>query len=115
MSSISIGSSFPRAERAHTTPFWKRQVMILSRWLHIYLSMASFGILFFFAVTGLTLNHAEWFSSQQRTVQLKGSMDARLLASNPDKLGIVEYLRNTHGIHGAVKDFRMEDTDASIS
>jgi hypothetical protein len=32
-------------------------MMIVSRWLHIYLSMASFGILFFFAVTGLTLNH----------------------------------------------------------
>ncbi len=56
------GEAHPRR-----TNFWKRQTMILSRWLHIYLLMASFGVLFFFAVTGLTLNHAEWFNNQQRT------------------------------------------------
>jgi hypothetical protein len=32
-----------------------------TRWLHIYGSMLSFGLVFFFAVTGLTLNHAQWF------------------------------------------------------
>jgi len=32
-------------------------MMIVSRWLHIYLSMGALRILFFFAVTGLTLNH----------------------------------------------------------
>ena len=47
----------PRTREGHRNPFWKRQMMIVSRWLHIYLSIASFGILFFFAVTGLTLNH----------------------------------------------------------
>ncbi|HLK64387.1 MAG TPA: hypothetical protein VKU19_13160 [Bryobacteraceae bacterium] len=52
MSSVLISAHVPRAAHAHTQSFWKRQFMILSRWLHIYLSMASFGILFFFAVTG---------------------------------------------------------------
>ena len=28
---------------------------------------------------------------------------------------MVEYLRNTHGIHGAMKDFRVEDTDWSVA
>ncbi len=89
--------------------------MIVSRWLHIYLSMAGFGILFFFAVTGLTLNHAEWFEKQQHTVQIRGSMDTKYLAKDLSKLDVVEHLRNAHGIHGAVKDFRVEDTDCSIS
>src|SRR5437870_8161307 len=42
------------------------------------ISMASFGILFFFAVTGLTLNHAEWFSQAQRTTQFKRSEERRV-------------------------------------
>jgi hypothetical protein len=87
----------------------------LSRWLHIYLSMASFGILFFFAVTGLTLNHADWFTKQQHTVQVSGSMDVKYLGHDVDKLAVVEHLRNAHGIHGAVADFRVEDTDCAVA
>ena len=41
--------------------------------------MASFGIVFFFAATGLTLNHAEWFTEQQTTVQVRGSLERTLL------------------------------------
>jgi hypothetical protein len=90
-------------------------MMIVSRWLHIYLSMTSFGILFFFAVTGLTLNHADWFASQQHTVLVRGSIDRKYLAKDVAKMEIVEYFRNTHGIHGAVKDFRVSDTDCSVA
>ena len=41
-------------------PKWKRQLASLSRWLHIYLSMVGFGVLFFFAVTGLTSHFVEF-------------------------------------------------------
>jgi uncharacterized protein len=67
MSALLTSPGLSPAAPAHNNPFWKRQIMILSRWLHIYLSMASFGILFFFAITGLTLNHVEWFTRQQHT------------------------------------------------
>jgi hypothetical protein len=115
MSAILTGPSVSPAVRLHSNPFWKRQIMVLSRWLHIYLSMASFGILFFFAVTGLTLNHGEWFNKQQHTVQFHGAMDRKYLANDAGKMDVVEYLRNTHGIHGAMKDFRAEDTDWSVA
>ena len=88
--------------------------MILSRWLHIYLSLASFGILFFFAVTGLTLNHENWFNKQQHTSLIRGAMDPKYLANEAGKVDVVEYLRNTHGIHGAMKDFRVEDSNWSV-
>lgn len=88
--------------------------MIVSRWLHIYLSMASFGIIFFFAVTGLTLNHAEWFANQQKTVQVRGMIDRKFLTPAA-KLALIEHLRLAHGIRGAVNDFRLEDSDCSIS
>ncbi len=37
----------------------KRRLAKYSRWLHIYVSMTSFVIVFFFAVTGWTLNHPD--------------------------------------------------------
>jgi hypothetical protein len=89
--------------------------MILSRWLHIYLSMACFGIIFFFAVTGLTLNHAEWFASQQKTLQVRGSMDRRLIVPRVSKAYVIEYLHHSHKLQGAVNDFRIEDGELSIS
>ena len=52
----------------------KRRMASLSRWLHIYLSMASFAILLFFAVTGLTLNHGESFGASPRIAQIKGKV-----------------------------------------
>ena len=115
MSAVLINTGVSAASQTRRNPFWKRQIMILSRWLHIYLSMASFSILFFFAVTGLTLNHADWFANQQHTVQLHGTMNTGFLIKDVAKLEVVEDLRNTHGIHGAVKDFRVEDADCSIS
>ncbi len=115
MTSTLIRPEVSRSAPAPGNPFWKRQLMVLSRWLHIYISMASFGILFFFAVTGLTLNHAEWFASQQRTVQIRGTIDPSYLSHDVAKMEVVEYFRNTHGIHGAVKDFRVEDTDCTVA
>jgi hypothetical protein len=103
---------------AHWHVVWRRRVAKLTRWLHIYSSMASFAVVFFFAVTGLTLNHAEWFANQQRTSQVAGSMDRAWLAA-PDsrvaKLEIVEFLRRTHHLSGAVADFRLEEQQGAVS
>jgi uncharacterized protein len=86
--------------------------------------MASFAILFFFAATGLTLNHPDWFSTQ-RTVQHKGSVAVQWLKTpdgkpdgkddRVDKLALVEHLRRTHGIKGALSDFRLDETQAAVS
>ena len=80
--------------------------------------MFSFGILFFFAVTGLTLNHQEMFGGQQRTTVYKGSLDRKWLragAADVAKLEIVERLRTAHHISGAVSDFRVEDGQCEVS
>lgn len=100
-------------------PAWKRQLASAARWLHIYLSMISFAILLFFAVTGLTLNHTEWFGEHVTTVEHKGKLDVKWVSS-PDtnkigKLEIVEFLRNAHGIKGSLGDFRIDDQEISLS
>jgi uncharacterized protein len=110
-----LAPAAPATLPAHRKPFWKRKLASLSRWLHIYLSMASFAILFFFAATGFTLNHQDWFASQQKTVQTHGSLQAQWVQGAVDKLQVVEYLRRKDGIHGAVDDFRIDDSQCSVS
>ncbi len=98
---------------------WQKSVKVrtakTARWLHIYLSMASFAILFFFAVTGLTLNHAEWFGGQPKLVQHRGSVDPKWLGATVQKLEIVEHLRQADGIRSALSDFRIDDAQCTVS
>jgi hypothetical protein len=97
----------------------KRRYAMLFRWLHIYLSMIGFALVFFFAVTGLTLNHADRFAGQVHNTQETGRMDLKWVNSPDtarlDKLAIVEYLRNKHAIKAAVSDFRIDDSQIGVS
>ena len=45
-----------------------RKTLNLARLIHVYVSMALLTLLLFFSVTGITLNHPEWFSSHQAQV-----------------------------------------------
>lgn len=107
------------AAAVHKRQVLKRRLAMLSRWLHIYLSMASFAIVFFFAVTGLTLNHTDWFADQQRTLQGKGNVELKWVKTDADnkvaKLEIVEQLRRTHGIKAALSEFRIDESQCSVS
>lgn len=98
----------------------KKRLAGLSRWLHIYLSMVSFTILLFFAVSGLTLNHADWFTSGKEVVTKdSGNVNVKWV-NQPDttkinKLQLVEYFRNKHQIKGALSDFRIDDRECSMT
>ncbi len=99
--------------------FWYKSWSAWWRWLHLYLSMFSFAILFFFAITGLTLNHAEWFADQQRSSSNKGKLDA-LWVNNEDtltidKLKVVEFLRTKHKVSGALSDFIIDETQCTVA
>ena len=98
---------------------WKRRIAKYSRWVHIYGSMASFAVVFFFAATGITLNHAEWFAGQERVAQTSGAVDPKWTKTASDrdvaKLEIVERLRAAHGIRAALSDFRVDDRQCAVS
>src|SRR4029434_2341602 len=74
---------------------------------------------FFFAVTGLTLNHPQWFARQQRRTTVKGSVDAAWVHTATDaevkKLEIVERLRSAHDIHAALAEFRIDDRECDVT
>jgi hypothetical protein len=77
--------------------------------------MVSFGLLFFFAATGLTLNHQEWFAKQQRTTVYKGAVNQAWLGKDVAQLQIVEQLRQAHAIRAGLSDFRIDDSQLSVS
>jgi hypothetical protein len=109
----------PKPTGKQAKPNWQKNMASFSRWLHIYLSMVSFVIILFFAVTGLTLNHVEWFDGkeviQKRTgkVQLKWVKvkDTATIA----KLEIVQYLKHTEHLKGDVGDFIIDDDQLTVS
>jgi uncharacterized protein len=90
-----------------------------SRWLHIYLSMISFVIVLFFSITGLTLNHAEYFQGDPVTTEAKGNIDSSWInqedTNHIRKLEIVEFFRKTHTVKGALSDFRIDESEISLS
>jgi uncharacterized protein len=97
---------------------WKRRFAHLARWLHTYLSMLSFAILLFFAITGLTLNHAEWFDSQQRPASYHGTLN-KAWVNTPDpgavaKDEIVNYFRRTYRARGALSDFHVDGDQCEV-
>jgi uncharacterized protein len=115
----------------------KRRINIrlakLMRWLHIYLSMFGLAAVLFFSVTGLTLNHPDWFPvAEERRTESEGNVRTEWLhragasaGSEPRegldpsaqiaKLEIVEYLRAAHAIHGALAEFRVDDQDCLVA
>jgi hypothetical protein len=98
----------------------KKRLAGLSRWLHIYLSMVSFTILLFFAISGLTLNHADWFTSGKELVTKdSGSVNLKwvnqLDTAKINKLQIVEFLRSKHQVKGTLNDFRIDDRELSLT
>jgi len=97
----------------------KKGTINFSRWLHIYLSMLSFIVVLFFSVTGLTLNHAEWFDGKQVEKKLTGNVPAAWVkvkdTTQIKKLEIVELLRKNYGIKGYVSDFLIQDDQCTVS
>lgn len=45
-----------------------KKTLNLARLIHVYVSMALLTLLLFFSVTGITLNHPEWFREHQAQV-----------------------------------------------
>lgn len=80
--------------------------------------MVSFALLFFFAVTGFTLNHADWFDSAQRPSVIHGTLNkAWVNVPEPDAVAkdqLVNYFRTTHRTQGALSDLHMDGQQCEV-
>ncbi len=97
----------------------KRQIASFSRWMHLYVSTVSFTIVLFFAATGLTLNHADWFEKNPKLTKSEGKIEQRWIksldTSQIKKFEIIDYLQSNRHLGGHLQDFRIEETSISVS
>lgn len=98
---------------------WKRRTAVTARWLHIYISMLSFVVIFFFAVTGLTLNHPDKFGNQLQTVRARGKLAVQWVnpadTARVNTQAIVASLRQTYGITAPLSDVRIDPSQLDVS
>lgn len=94
---------------------WRSRLYTLSRTLHLYLSLLAFLTLLFFAVTGLTLNHPEWFG-EGAPRKLSGTLPGApyLEGEAVDWLRLAEDLRAL-GLRGRVADHGESGGEAWVS
>jgi hypothetical protein len=118
----------PRRPSTRTRRF-SAQLAALLRWLHIYASMLGLAIVLFFSATGLTLNHPDWFFAhlERRTTDtaklplpllgkptLSDTEHGPATPGDVSKLEIVERLRATHHVRGALTEFRIDEYECLV-
>jgi len=86
-----------------------------SRTIHIYISMLGLLAVIFFSVTGIMLNHEEWFGFATPHIVKKEGTLPEAMAKEPDKLAIVEKLRKDFSATGALDSFEIEDDHLTLS
>lgn len=90
------------------------------RWLHIYVSMISFFLVLFFAVTGITLNHPDAFAFQQKQFTRKGKLNLNWVSDKLDtgsinRLAILDFFRNNEKITGALSEWVVSPQQCLVS
>ena len=88
-----------------------------ARWLHICLSMVSFAVVLFFAVTGITLNHPELFSGHTKTVLRQGQIDsaAQAMLHAGDAVHVADELKKREALHGRLHDPQCDEQQCQFS
>lgn len=60
-----------------------KSTLSFSRLIHVYVSMALLSLLLFFSVTGITLNHPEWFRDSKADIVERALMIDLSMIKNP--------------------------------
>ncbi len=117
-------SDFPAPRSSASRPNKKKKtngtrLAAFARWVQIYVSMFGLALTLFFSLTGITLNHPDWFAGES-VITLDGEIDDALLndlrnpKSTTARLQIVEQLRADHQVSGSVKDFTADEFQSLI-
>lgn len=91
-----------------------RKFLAFCRTIHIYLTMLGLFVMLLFGITGFTVNHEDWFgATTPHPTDVDGTTPLELITKN-DQLRIVEHLRTTFKIHGAMTSFDALEESLSI-
>jgi hypothetical protein len=85
-----------------------------TRTIHIYISMLGLLAVIFFSVTGIMLNHEEWFGFATPVIVTHEGSLPEAMSKEPDKLTIVEKLRKDFGATGALDSFEIDEDRLTV-
>ncbi|NBO92514.1 MAG: hypothetical protein EBV06_09440 [Planctomycetia bacterium] len=92
----------------------RKALLKWARRIHLYLTLFTLGLILLFAVTGFMLNHEDWFvSGEPNTRTVEGKLPLAML-SGPDRLAVVETLRNNFSAVGPVDSFEEQDDTLTV-
>lgn len=92
----------------------KKELVLWTRTLHIYLTMFGLVLLFFFSLTGFALNHDRWFSLDEPRIRERATTLPVDVARTGDRLALVEQLRKNEGARGEVMSIDEDDTERRV-
>ena len=81
-------------------------VQTWARILHIYVSMALLLIVLFFVITGITLNRASWFVSDQPSVRLLALPVPRVML-DAEHNALIAFIQREGGLSGQASGFEV--------
>ena len=93
------------------------RIHAMARWVHIYLSMASFAIVLFFASTGFTLNHPDLFAGHTKSTLRRGRAagEAHAWLSAGNASAIAGQVRTQEKLRGSMHDAQCDDQQCQFS
>lgn len=82
-----------------------KTLLTVCRSVHIYLTMLGLLVMLLFGITGFTINHEGGMTAATpRVTEVEGKVPLALITAH-DELRMVEHLRQTFAIKGAMTDF----------
>jgi uncharacterized protein len=89
-----------------------------ARYVHGWLSAFAFIALFFFALTGFLLNHADWFESSQdeqtQMLNLPPALQQKLIAQENPSEALLEFVREKTDVIGRYQSSEVMDHEVMI-
>jgi hypothetical protein len=92
-----------------------KSLLAFSRLIHVYVSMALLSLMIFFSITGITLNHPQWFAEQEAEVKEVELIIAQNLLSLESQGSLIDFLVTERFIKGNKLSIEREDEELFIS
>lgn len=113
-----IGASRPQQAKKAKKGYRRSDFYRQSRSLHAWLSAFAFLVLMFFSLTGLLLNHPEWFesntASKEVSLQLSSDQLAQVQALENPADWLLQTVRAETNVVGRFKSAELFDDEAMI-
>ena len=92
-----------------------KSLLTYSRLIHVYVSMALLTLMVFFSITGITLNHPEWFADKEADIQeLNMTLPEHLLALEAQGQ-LLEHLHQQPWFNGKRMNLERDEYELFIS